>query len=187
MKPLILPFLFVLLFSCRKQPLMPVRDKPFITYIIPAGAHYANQSSFKAFQDSVLNFTVRFDSSAIYFSRLAENQHDINKLYGFSEAGGHHENSARFGWNWENGMLNLYAYSYVESERHAVHMGEAQIGAEYACTIRVTGTSYVFQFNNRIRSIPRALKTAKAGGYLLFPYFGGDETAPHEIRIYIRS
>jgi hypothetical protein len=172
--------------SCTKHPLTQLREKPFITYVIPAGAHFSNQSSFKSFQDSILHFTVRFDSSAIYTNKDASNQGDINKLYGFGEDGGHHENSARFGWNWENRKLNLYAYSYVEGERHSVFLGNAVIDKEYSCTIRLTADAYVFHFNNNTRSISRALNSKIASGYLLYPYFGGDETAPHEIRIYIR-
>ncbi len=183
---LLIFLMMVLTASCHKAPLYQLREKPFITYIIPAGSHFSNQSAFKSFQDSVLKFTVRFDSSAIYSNKEASNQGDINKLYGFSEEGSHHENSARFGWNWENRTLNLYAYCYVEGERHSLHMGEAVIGNEYNCTIRVTGEAYVFSFNNNTNKIPRSLTAKSATGYLLFPYFGGDETAPHEIRIYIR-
>ena len=183
-------FLIILLLlvtaSCKKAPLVQLREKPFITYVIPAGEHYSSQSAFKAFQDSVLTFTVRFDSSAIYTNREASNQGDINKLFGFAEKGGHHENSARFGWNWENRKLNLYAYCYVEGERHSLSMGEAEIGKEYSCTIRLTAAASTFHFNNNTHTIPRAIFTNTANGYLLYPYFGGDETATNEIRIYIR-
>jgi hypothetical protein len=33
----------------------------------------------------------------------------------------------------------------------------------------------------------RESKTEKAEGYKLFPYFGGDETAPHNISIWIKE
>ncbi|MEO5783498.1 MAG: hypothetical protein ABIQ07_09520 [Ginsengibacter sp.] len=36
-------------------------------------------------------------------------------------------------------------------------------------------------------SLPRTSTTAKAIGYKLYPYFGGDETAPHEIDIWIKE
>jgi hypothetical protein len=186
MNRLLIFLMIVLTASCNREPLLQLRERPFITYVIPAGSHFSSQSTFKAFQDSVLKFTVRFDSSAIYSNREASNQGDINKLYGFAEEGSHHENSARFGWNWENRKLNLYAYSYVEGERHSYLLGEAEIGNEYNCSIRLSGNDYVFQFNNNSHSIPRAINTKTATGYLLYPYFGGDETAPHEIRIYIR-
>ena len=186
MNRLLIFLMIALTASCRKEPLYLLRENPFITYVIPAGAHFSNQSAYKAFQDSVLKFTVRFDSSAIYTNKETSNQGDINKLYGFADEGGHHENSARFGWNWENSKLNLYAYCYVEGERQSFKIGEAVIGNEYTCAIRLSGDAYVFHFNNNIQSIPRALSTKTATGYLLYPYFGGDETAPHEVRIYIR-
>jgi len=186
MNRLLIYLMILTIISCNKEPLLQLREKPFITYVIPAGSHYSSQSSYKSFQDSVLKFTVRFDSSAIYTNVEASNQGDINKLYGFGEEGSHHENSARFGWNWENRKLNLYAYCYVAGERHSILMGEAVIGNEYNCTIRLSGDSYVFYFNNITHSIPRTLHTKVATGYLLYPYFGGDETAPHEITIHIR-
>jgi hypothetical protein len=67
-----------------------------------------------------------------------------------------------------------------------VGLGNAAIGNEYMCSIQVTDGAYVFNFNNKQHIIPRALKNKTATGFLLYPYFGGDETAPHEIRIFIR-
>ena len=36
-------------------------------------------------------------------------------------------------------------------------------------------------------SLPRTSATSKAEGYKLYPYFGGDESAPHDIFIYIKE
>jgi len=51
----------------------------------------------------------------------------------------------------------------------------------------VTGGSYNFLVNGVNYQLPRMATTAKAEGYQLYPYFGGDETAPHLINIWIRN
>jgi hypothetical protein len=41
--------------------------------------------------------------------------------------------------------------------------------------------------NDAHLTLPRTSTTPLAKGYLLYPYFGGDETAPHAIKIAIKS
>src|SRR3712207_4490871 len=69
----------------------------FTKYTIAKGEHVADHSTFKVLDASAIDFIVRFDSTAIYQSLTAENQYDINKLYGFSDNNAHHHSfSARF-------------------------------------------------------------------------------------------
>ncbi len=35
--------------------------------------------------------------------------------------------------------------------------------------------------------LPKLSTTPLAKGYLLYPYFGGDEVAPHDINIWIKT
>ncbi|MER3497486.1 MAG: hypothetical protein C4308_02025 [Chitinophagaceae bacterium] len=55
------------------------------------------------------------------------------------------------------------------------------IGSEYNCSIKLNGNKYIFTVNYITVDIPRASTTATAKGYKLYPYFGGAETAPHDI------
>lgn len=87
----------------------------YTSYTIPAGAQYCEQEHFEAISTQGIAFTVLFDSSAVYSTKNASNQADINKLYGFSDNRAHHHS------------------------------------------------------------------------YRLYPYFGGDEYAPHKITIKIRE
>jgi hypothetical protein len=41
--------------------------------------------------------------------------------------------------------------------------------------------------NDKTTAMPRTSKAAVAKGYKLFPYFGGDETAPHDINIWVKE
>jgi hypothetical protein len=160
----------------------------FIRYVIPQGAHYANGNDYKATDFAVLKFTVRFDSSCIYKTLAPENQWDINKLYGFADNNAlHHQFSARFGWRWSEGALRLFAYTYNNGERSSKELGTIPIGKDVKCAIVVKGEQYVFSVNDKEVAIPRHSTSATARGYQLYPYFGGDETAPHEVRIWIRE
>ena len=66
-------------------------------------------------------------------------------------------------------------------------IGIATIGFVINCSITVNADNYVFKMGENEVSMPRLSTTATAVGYKLYPYFGGDEFAPHEIRIWIKE
>ncbi|MBD0352813.1 MAG: hypothetical protein ICV65_16845, partial [Flavisolibacter sp.] len=45
----------------------------------------------------------------------------------------------------------------------------------------------IFTINDERTAMPRLSTTPRAKGYLLYPYFGGDEVAPHDVTIRIKS
>jgi len=161
----------------------------FIKYTIPKGQHNVNNNVYKPVETNELKFIVRFDSTAIYTSVSDENQYDINKLYGFSDNGDtHHNFSARFGWSWTNGKLWLYAYTYNNAKRFSKELTAITIGQEAACSIKITGPTYQFFVNGTLLAeMSRAAATPKGKGYMLYPYFGGDEKAPHDVNIWIKN
>lgn len=181
--------LFLSGISCTKQKDLDRSDSvqgSFIIYTIPKGGHYALQTKYKAFNGSALNYTVRFDSSAIYYSGDPENQADINKLFGFSENNDHHETSARFGWNWNGDKVALYAYCYADGIRSITPLASVDINKEYFCSIKLTHNNYEFTVADSSNIISRTSYGSIAIGHHLYPYFGGDETAPHDIYIFLR-
>jgi len=190
----------VLLCSCQKatdaisdipenHALAPNASDGFTKYTIAKGEHYASNNAYTLIETSALQFAVKFDSTAIYQSIKAENQYDINKLYGFSDNNAHHHTfSARFGWSWNNNALRLYGYIYNEGKVASQELAVATIGVEVRCAIKVAGNTYQFFVNDRLAaSMPRKATTPKASGYLLYPYFGGDEVAPHNVNIWIKK
>jgi len=157
-------------------------------YVIEAGAHYSNQNALRSTELDEQRFTVRFDSSAIYSTSNPGNQFDINKLWGFSDNNGqHHQFSARFGWRWSQGALRLFGYVYNNGQLTFKELGTVAIGAEHACAIRVAQRQYYFTLNGRTDSIRRTATTPRGKGYQLYPYFGGNEPAPHRVTIWIRE
>ena len=160
----------------------------YVKYSIYKGRHYSNKNSIEPLKASSLSFKVKFDSSAIYSSLNPENQTDINKLFGFSDNNAaHHLFSARFGWRWSDDSLRLFAYTYNEGERRFQEIGIIQPGVENDCSIAIKEDNYIFSLNGAKTAMPRASSTPIAEGYKLYPYFGGDESAPHDIFIWIKE
>jgi hypothetical protein len=183
----------LLLASCKKMA-ETIIDKGnsgsgnFLKYSIRQGQQYCDQNSFRLVETSEMKFVVKFDSSAIYQTQSAENQYDINKLYGFSDNNtDHHQYSARFGWRWSENALRLFAYVYNEGAVSSMELTTIAIGVETTCSIKVTPTSYLFTVNGATQPMPRMASTEKGKGYQLYPYFGGDELAPHDINIWIKN
>jgi hypothetical protein len=161
---------------------------PATMYTIRAGAHFCDQSNQQPVDVSALHFMVRFDESAKYRTQAPENQGDINKLLGFADNSGHHHRfSARFGWCWNDDRLELHAYVYNDGVRSSKFLGAIDLGTEHSCSITVTQDAYVFTLDGESATMPRKSPLPRARGSKLFPYFGGQETAPHPVRIWIRE
>ena len=160
----------------------------FVPYTILKGRQYCDKSTYESVKLDQLSFIVKFDSSAIYHTSTKDNQNDINKLLGFSDNNEqHHQYSARFGWRWSNNALHLFGYIYNNGVRSSKELGTVAIGTENSCSIKVKDNIYIFTLNGKSQTMPRASKTVKGEGYKLFPYFGGDELAPHTIVIWIKE
>jgi hypothetical protein len=183
----------LLLCSCQKSSdntatTTNVINQGFTRFTIPSGQHSSENNSFKAIELSEMKFTVKFDSSAIYTTVDPSNQFDINKLYGFSDNGtDHHQYSARYGWTWTGSSLKLFAYVYNQGAVISRELATVAIGSEISCSIQATPTGYLFTTNGVSERLPRMASTPLAKGYQLYPYFGGDETAPHSVNIWIKN
>ncbi len=182
--------LFILIIGCKKtptnQPIIPPVE--FVHHKILQGQQYSDQTKFEVFEQQELKFIAKFDSSSIYSTAIPSNQYDINKLYGFADNGEHHHLfSARFGWRWSDGKLRLFAYVYNNGIVANRELGIINIGNEQDCSIKVQSNSYIFSLNGVNTIMPRTSTTPNGKGYKLFPYFGGDETAPHDIHIWIKE
>ncbi len=187
-----------LLSACNKSSLTtdavipekgPTSANPqFVQYLIRQGNQYCDQNLYTQVSVDEMKFVVKFDSSAIYQTINSANQVDINKLYGFADNNmDHHQYSARFGWRWKSNQLQIFAYIYNNGVMSFQQLGDIAIGTENTCSIKVLQGYYVFTLNNVSFSIPRASTTTKGVGYKLYPFFGGTETTPHDIKIWIKD
>ena len=185
---------FIIINGCQKEqtltanpPATATPEEIFVQYNIAAGEHYCDKTSVKPVTTSAMLFKVKFDSSAIYTCVDPGNQYDINKLYGFTEGQDPHVNSARIGWGYSDGKLRLYAYAYNNQQRLSQEISTVPIGETINCAIKLDSLNYVFIVNEKQVKLGRAQAVFTTQGYQLFPYFGGDEVAPHPIRILIRD
>ncbi len=159
-----------------------------VEYLIKKGQQSCDKSVYQPVNLSELKFMVKFDSSAIYKTVDPDNQGDINKLYGFSDNNTmHHQFSARFGWRWKNNELQVFGYIYNNGAMSFLQIGTVRIGEENNCSIKVAGDKYIFTLNESTIEMPRASNTSTAIGYKLYPFFGGDEMAPHDVHIWIKE
>ncbi len=193
--------IFILIFfclfcsSCKKDDGLissikgqTLKTDTFTNYTINQGKQFCEQSTIFSAQYAELKFVVKFDSSAIYTTANPFNQYDINKLYGFSDNNSNHQKfSARFGWRWSDKALHIFAYVYNDGIRISKELGKAKIGDENIYSVKIFEQRYVFSLNEISDTLHRSSTTKVAVGYKLFPYFGGDEVAPHDINIKIKE
>jgi len=172
-------FIFILItlltISCNKKD-----DENWSIFKINSGDH-SSSNSLEFTRKSTWQFKFQFDSSAIYTSVDPINQWDVNKLIGVSDGGLHQKNSARFGWRWLNGKLEILAYTHWKGNFEFEKITDIEIGKEYTGTIQFSD-KYIFTCNGTIVEMRRD-KNVQTNNYYLWPYFGGDETAPHDIKI----
>jgi hypothetical protein len=179
--------------ACNKISIDPVtiEQNPgdgYTEYLIPKDQHYANGSNLVFLDKQQMRFKVLFDSSCIYSTLYPKNAKDINKLYGFSDCGSkHHESSARVGWVWNGRAVELHAYCYANGVRSSKLMGSIAPGEPAAITISVQPQQYIFEWKGSKTVMERSCSSDKIEGYQLYPYFGGDELAPHDIRVFVKD
>ena len=178
MKYFILLLLNILIISCNKKD-----SDGYSIFTIKSGDHKSS-SSLEYTNRNQFNFKVTFDSSCIYKTSDPINQWDVNKLIGVSDGGLHQKNSARFGWRWVDNKLELMAYTHYNGNFYFDKVTDLEIGKEYDC-ILIMADDYTFICNGQTTHIKR-WRNDKSNNYYLWPYFGGDETAPHDIKIKLK-
>jgi hypothetical protein len=182
--------LSALVFSgCIKDVINPDKTGSFVKYTIPKGGQSSTPSSYKFYTNiPSLSFDVRFDSTAIYQTTNPSNQADINKLYGFADDNkAHWVSSARIGWRWFGNELQLLGYVYNDSVNVHQLITAVPLNKDIACSIQVNGSKYTLMANGKSIELPRTAKSTGGLGYRLYPFFGGDEMAPHEMYIQVRE
>ncbi len=178
-------FYLFLFFTSIALACEPDLEQPYEIYTIKEGNHGSNYAGIQFLQSSSLRFSAIFNKSAIYTSKEPVNQHDINKLLGFADCNVHHHvNSARFGWRWLDGKLEILAYCYANKERITKSIGFVELNQSFEYSITVSKEQYLFELEGfPMVTMPRSSSCEVGSYYMLFPYFGGDEVAPQDISI----
>lgn len=161
-------------------------------HTIKKGCHRSSLAGFRPLITKGIYFGFIFDQSCVYQTIKPENQHDINKFWGLSESVHHHCNSTRLGWNWLDGALHLWAYTYYKGQRTYKQIGKAHLHAPGFYSIEAKSGAYLHTLYDAqgvaVSAVmaPRAETYPTMWGYQLYPYFGGDEVAPHDITLRIK-
>ena len=179
--------LLVLCLSCSKE----IDDLGFRVFTIPEGKHRSG-NFYNTPNDSKIKFDFILNESAEYISEVSRNQTDINKIYGFSDFGKSHlKYSIRLGWRYnpESGHIELCWLRHEDG----VHKGETIRVIEpneiYRATIDIQTFWYVIVIDGDTTKVIRRPKGmwGLVRRYYLYPYFGGNEYAPHEVTIRIKD
>jgi hypothetical protein len=159
------------------------------TFTIRQGEHYSTPRLVETLQSSVFRFEAKFDASAVYYFDDTSMQSNKNKLMGFADCNSlHHENSARFAWQWYNDQLEIYAYCYVNSQRVEKFVGIVALNEFNRYEIELTNNAYIFRLNDEEAvTVERGSTCDRGVYYKLWPYFGGTLAAPHDVHIDVKS
>ena len=169
------------IFSCKK-----IDDQGYKTYVIRKGSHRST-FGYKRTWDDVVKFSCIFDNSAKYETEDPVNQADINKLYGLSDCGDNHMNSSiRLGWRWYNDSLEIHWFRHVGGQFSFGKICEVEIDVPFESEIIFEQDDYIISVDGTTVAVPRGCGLAY-NKYYLYPYFGGDEKAPHDIKIKIKE
>ena len=174
-----LHFLFM---SCKK-----IDENGFRDYVIKEGKH-SSRISYRTTKTNCLQFQAIFDESAIYQSIDTNNQYDINKLYVLSDCKDNHtKTSMRLGWRWLNDSLEIHWFQHVNNNFVFSKISTIKLNIIVNFSIIFDENYYYVSVDNDTVTIDRPCNSQSIRKYYLYPYFGGDETAPHDIKIKIKS
>lgn len=137
-----------------------------------------------------------FIRKTVIFNTTAKTEHyHINKLFGFSigdlfEFNSVHNNSYRFGWNYNKELdgINIYSYIYEKNIRFEKLLETIPFNEAIMFTLKKNEnnvTFSIFDIKNSflIKEVVINIDkyNTKKYGYLLGLYYGGKPTAPHKI------
>lgn len=159
-------------------------------YKISRNSHYCNFSGIN-FHFGKLDFSrkVIFHESC-YYDFLNGNSYDVNKLCGLSH-GIHLEDSVRFGWlpNFKKKKkIEVYGYLHNIGIITFAKICDVDVNTEIDIKWKYLNEKIIFSVYNGKESFNVDMMYNKPNfllGYYLNPYFGGDNTAPRDMKIFI--
>lgn len=83
--------------------------------------------------------------------------------------------------------MHIHAYCYAGTVRSYVELGTVPLGKAFDCKLYVLPDKYIFELEGKKDTMARGCPDNVAIGYKLLPYFGGNEPAPHDVRVKIRE
>jgi len=158
-------------------------------YLIPKGEHRSTWFPRFHFKGHEFTIKVKFNSSCRYKIH-GDDQYDINKIGGYGFGWNHHKNSFRLGWTWNTDKKKIVLWAYVYYDGNRTYQAIKECSDTETVTVRVklgktSGWPVWMVYANRdiAPTYIQASGSFPKWGFKLYPYFGGQETAPHDIEI----
>lgn len=153
------------------------------TYTINEGCHYSQHLLRLTYNRRILISKVMFHSDC-WFPLILPDDYAINKLIGWSR-GHHHTCSVRCGWRPAaiSGYIDLFLYVYSKGHRHEKFFMTVECNKEFKLIMLISSKGHItFSALGKYLTLQEIDLNIKPG-YILFPYFGGNNVAPHDINI----
>ena len=177
---IILCVFFLSVNGCKK-----IDDMGYRVFTIKENKHRST-TAYNTTKSNYISFNVIFDSSAIYATDDPNNQYDVNKLYGISDCGcNHQQHSMRVGWRWLNDSLEILWFKHMHGTFSFEKIKTISLNHSYDYSITLEDSTYLICVDGVCTTTKRSCEGTYRH-YYLYPYFGGDEKAPHDIKIKIK-
>lgn len=190
MKRIILILTLILLFDCEYR-----FTNDLTWYEIEKGNHHSinldksivQRNFVSRHNDSKLEFDAVFRNGTLYSPSEVGNH--WNKLYGVSCSPDHQKYSMRIGWRATEGdSIEIAAYYYNGSSQwKAEHLGYTKQFEMNLYTIEIDKDNYYVSFKDAFLTIPINNNCYLPNRFRLFPYFGGQPTAPQTMKFLINE
>ena len=148
---------------------------------IKKGNHYSNKI-LPSFRINTISGHLRFNGDFSYeIDRI--NQLDTNKVIGLSDSYHHHRNSIRIGWRWNKRVdkIEILYTVYRNSIRYIESICFIDSDRFYDFEISIIKGKYLLWFNDIYIEVYRSSNWILPR-YVLFPFFGGNISAPKEFK-----
>lgn len=145
------------------------------------------------FNAQVIECEFIFDFSCVYLLANGD-QEDRNKLFGISYSLSPHKESARvaFRYSPEKRLFIMSGYCYVQGQRIMIDLCDVMVNRKYLGRIVVKKGYYQFLIFQKEDMAPMGIDSVpkwhnRKFGFKLGLFFGGNQTAPHDITIQIKK
>lgn len=94
-------------------------------------------------------------------------------------------NKVQIGWMGQSDSVRLYAYYYINSVRDSAYLYSAAYGHEIECQVSISRDSYFMRVDGHVwvKYLDSPIAKNKFKPVLLYPYYGGEESAPEECEV----
>lgn len=158
-------------------------------FLIKKGKHFEKKPFFKLTFKDELRFTASFDKNCLY-SQINTDSQDLNKLIGLSDNYSHMKDSARIGWRcMNNNTIELWSYIHCEGKLDMKYLVNIEPNETFNGSIIMFENVYLIDVTIKGKMTSQSFnRTSKWNfiRYILKPYFGGNNKAPHDMNIQVK-